>query len=240
MNFHAGHVISERPLKIIVGCEESGRVRDALRRRGHDAWSCDIEPTRADPRWHYQCDLFDLLARDPDWDLGIFHPVCRFLTNSGVKHLYRGMKKENGINPGRWAAMLNGAGFFNALKSLPFPKAFENPIPHCHARKLIGAPTQIVQPWWFGDPFFKATCWWLDRLPPLVPTNRLTPPAPGTEEHKQWSAVHREPPGPDRSRNRSTFFPGMADAVAEQWPLHILGLTAGESHDLSQVVGLIG
>lgn len=209
-------------LRVLIGCEESATVRDAFRALGHDAWSCDTEPTRGDTRWHFQCDLFELLAKDCDWDLGIFHPVCRYLTNSGAKHLYRGMKKENGPNRGRFAAMRNAAGFFNALDDLPFPTARENPIMHCHARELCGAPTQIVQPWWFGDPFFKATGWWLRRLPPLVPTDKLTPPKPGTDEHKAWSKVHRAPPGPNRSRDRSEFHPGMAAALAEQWSAAVL------------------
>ncbi|MBO0201179.1 hypothetical protein, partial [Vibrio alginolyticus] len=77
--------------------------------------------------------------------------------------------------------------------------------------------TQFVQPWWFGDPFFKATGFELVNLPPLRPTNRLTPPVPGTAEHKAWSRVHRMAPGPERARLRSETFPGLADACAEQW-----------------------
>jgi hypothetical protein len=91
---------------------------------------------------------------------------------------------------------------------------------HRHARRLMPADLprpQIVQPWWFGDPAFKGTGWYLAGLPPLAPTMRLSPPAPGTAEHRRWSAVHRAPPGPDRWRLRSRSFPGMAAAAAAQW-----------------------
>lgn len=205
-------------MRIIVGCEESATVRDAFRARGHDAWSCDMQPTRGDPRWHIQGDLFELLAKDPDWDMGIFHPTCTFLANSGSKHLYRGMKKEGGINPGRWAAMIHGVGFFKALLSLPFPIAIENPVMHGHAKALLGVePAQTVQPWWFGEPHFKATSLWLQGLPLLHATNPLVPPRPGTDEHKRWSTVHRASPGPNRRRDRSKSFNGLAEAMADQW-----------------------
>ena len=89
---------------------------------------------------------------------------------------------------------------------------------HRHAMELTQrGPTQFVQPWWFGDPYFKSTGFELINLPKLAPTNRLVPPKAGTDEHKAWSRIHRMPPGPDRSRLRSDTFPGMADACADQW-----------------------
>src|SRR5690606_10553920 len=97
-------------------------------------------------------------------------------------------------------------------------KCIENPIMHCHARELIQpGPRQVVQPWWFGDPAFKATGLELIGLPNLVPTNRLTPPKPGTPEHRAWSVIHMASPGPNCKRDRSVTFPGIADAMAYQW-----------------------
>lgn len=206
-------------MRVLIGFEESAAVRDEFRALGHDAWSCDFKATRGDPRWHIQGDIFEMLAKDPDWDLGIFHPTCTYLANSGSKHLYRGMKKEGGINPGRWAAMVAGAGTFRALLTLPFPFAIENPVMHGHGKLAIGGiqQSQTIQPWWFGEPYFKATCLWLHRVPRLRETNRLTPPKPGTDEHKRWSAVHREAPGPERQQNRSATYRGIAQAMADQW-----------------------
>ena len=97
-------------------------------------------------------------------------------------------------------------------------KAIENPVMHRYAReRIIPGARQVVQPWWFGEPEFKATGFELIGLPPLVPTNKLTPPASGTDEHKQWSKVHRMSPGPDRWKNRSRTYLGVAAAMAQQW-----------------------
>ena len=199
----------------LIACERSGAIRDAMIARGIDAVSCDLEPTRA-PGPHIVGDALEQITRR--WAGVIAHPVCRYLTNAGSKHLYAGMRKENGINAERWADMQKAAAFFNAFKTANAPRiAIENPIPHCHSRALIGAPSQYVQPWWFGDPAFKATGWWLYGLPRLTATNRLTPPKPGTDEHKRWSFIHRMPPGPDREEKRSETFPGHAAAIADQW-----------------------
>jgi hypothetical protein len=212
---------------LIVG-ECSGRMRQAFRRRGFDARSCDLKPAEDGEReYHYQGDIFHLHPKTP-WmwnpDLLIGHPVCRTMANSGAKHLYLGMRKENGINPERWAALEAGVEHYLAIKALPAAhKAIENPVMHGHAMRMLGTERrQIVQPWWFGEPFFKATGFDLTNLPELVPTNRLTPPLQGTPEHKAWSAVHREPPGPEREANRSRSFVGMCEAAAEQWGNYIL------------------
>ena len=198
-----------------VMCECSGTVRDALLARGIDAVSIDLKPTRK-PGPHIQGDALDHLHRR--WAGVIAHPVCRVLTNAGAKHLYIGGRKENGTDPKRWADLQLAAAFFNAFKRANAPRiAIENPIPHCHARALIGAPSQYVQPWWFGEKAFKATGFWLFGLPPLVATDKLTPPRPGTDDHKAWSFIHRMPPGPDREERRSNTFPGIAAAMADQW-----------------------
>lgn len=199
----------------LVACEESGTIRDALLAAGVDAVSCDLKPTSA-PGPHIVGDALEQIQRR--WAGVIAHPVCTYLTNAGAKHLYVGGRKENGPDPDRWLGLHFAARFFNAFKSANAPRvAIENPVPHGHALARIGRPTQYVQPWWFGDPAFKATGWWLTGLPPLVPTDRLTPPKPGTDEHKRWSFIHRMSPGPDRAELRSKAFPGMARAIAAQW-----------------------
>lgn len=199
----------------LVACECSGAIRDALLAEGIDAVSCDLKPTRK-PGPHIQGDALEQIERR--WAGVIAHPVCKRLTNAGAKHLYNGGRKENGRNEAMWRDMIEGAKFFNAFKRANAPLiAIENPIQHCHARELCGDLRPFVQPWWFGDPYFKATGFWRKGLPPLKPTNKLTPPKPGTEEHKQWSMIHRMPPGPEREEKRSNTFPGLAKAVAQQW-----------------------
>lgn len=199
----------------LIACECSGVVRDAFLAAGIDAVSCDLKPTRK-PGPHIVGDALEQIERR--WAGVIAHPVCKFLTNSGAKHLYIGGRKENGLNLQRWDDMRNGAAFYNAFKRANAPRiAIENPIQHRHAADLCGRPAQYVQPWWFGEPFFKATGFHLIGLPPLRPTKRLVPPKPGTEEHKRWSFIHRCPPGPDREELRSNTFPGMAAAMASQW-----------------------
>lgn len=210
-------------VKVLIVGECSGMMRRAFRKRGHDARSCDLKPAEdSEIAFHYQGDIFHLHPKTPwmrDVDLLIGHPVCKRMANSGVKHLFRGMKKENGINPVMWAALEAGVEHYLAIRALPAKrKAIENPVMHGHAMRMLAIEKrQFVQPWWFGDPFFKATGWDLTGLPELVPTNRLVPPAAGTPEHKAWSMVFRMAPGPEREADRSRTFPGHADACAEQW-----------------------
>ncbi len=195
--------------RILLACEESQIVTEQFILRGHDAMSCDIEYLGAKGLPHYQGDVRDILHQY--WDMVIAFPPCDFIANSGVRWLYE--KK------GRWEAMDKACQFFNLFRTLRHVKkvGIENPIPHKYARYEITKYNQIVQPWYFGDPFFKGTCLWLKNLDELQDTDRLIPPKPGTEEHKKWSAVHQEPPGPNRKRNRSRAFPGIAAAMANQW-----------------------
>lgn len=206
-------------MRIIVGYECSGVVRAAFRALGHDAWSCDIKPAEDGSPYHFQDSIHHVLARTMlMWDMGIFHPVCTRLANSGAKHLYLGMKKENGRNPVMWEAMEAAAEEFRGLLSLPFPKAIENPIMHGHARKIIGAgPTQIIQPWQFGHKEMKATGLWLDGLPKLVPTDIVGPPPTDPELKKAWEVVFRMAPGPHRAADRARTKTGLAEAMAAQW-----------------------
>lgn len=206
-------------MKVLVACERSGVVRRAFEARGHDAWSCDIEPADDGSNRHIRDDVRNHL--DAGWDLlAVMHPPCTVLCNSGAKWLYIGGKKVNGPNVDRWHDLHEAAAFYRTLRDANQIKrrAVENPVMHRHAIELTKrGPVQFVQPWWFGDPFFKATGLELIELPSLKPTNKLTPPKAGTAEHKAWSRVHREPPGPDRARKRSQTFPGLADAMADQW-----------------------
>lgn len=190
-------------------CEFSGTVRRAFRALGHDAWSCDLLPAEDNSEHHYQCDYRDVINQP--WDFVGYHNDCRVMANSGVRWLYE--------KPGRWSELETAASIFNEALRDPRPGYNENSVMHCHARQRIDRrQDQTIQPWWFGVPRFKATCLWLrGGIPPLQPTNRLTPPIKGTPKHKEWSAVHRSPPGPNRWKERSRTFEGIARAMAEQW-----------------------
>ena len=201
-------------MKILIACEYSGTVRDAFIKRGHDAISCDLLPTDS-PGPHYQGDVRDIL--NDGFDMMIAHPTCTRLTNSGVRWLH---KPPNGRTlASMWLELRQGAEFYKLLRDADIPKkAIENPVMHKYARELIQPGyKQIVQPWWFGDEAFKATGFELIGLPDLVATNKLTPPKPGTDDHKRWSMIHRATPSPDRWKLRSTTFKGIAEAIAEQW-----------------------
>ncbi len=201
-------------LNVLLACEESGTVRDEFIAAGHNAMSCDLLPT-AKPGPHYRGDVRDVLHWG--WDMMIAHPVCTRLTNSGVRWLHV-------PPPGKtiheiWQEFEEGVDLYLALRNAPIDrKALENPVMHCYARERLGnVQRHIVQPWWFGEEMFKATGFELHGLPPLIATNKLTPPKPGTEEHKRWSWVHRASPGPDRAKIRSRTAPGIARAMASQW-----------------------
>lgn len=221
-------------MRCLIACEYSGRVREAMRARGHDVVSCDLLPSEDDSPHHIIGDVFDVVRNHDAFDLMIAHPPCTYLTNAGVRWLYRDPDRQiilpaTWVNGERWDNMLDGARFFAKLYALPIPKiAIENPVMHGHGRAAIEASlghelprTQFIQPWWFGDKAFKATGFTLKGLDPLVEdpalTLRAVRPKPGTPEHKEWSAVHRASPGPNRWKDRSRTFPGVADAIAKQW-----------------------
>lgn len=205
--------------RVLVACERSGVVRRAFIARGFDAWSCDTEAADDGSNRHIRGDVLDHLH--DGWDLlAVMHPPCTVLCNSGAKWLYIGGRKVNGPDPQRWADLAAAAAFYRALRDArQIPRrVVENPVMHSHAIKATArGMVQFVQPWWFGDPYFKATGLELVNLPPLVPSDKLVPPPAGTAEHKAWSAVHREPPGPDRAKRRSQTYPGLAAAMAQQF-----------------------
>jgi len=187
-------------VKVLIACEFSGIVREAFRAKGHDAWSCDLLPTETLGQ-HIQGDVLEIL--DEDWDLMIAHPPCQYLCNSGVRWLKN--------NPDRVFEMKFASVFFKTLfecDDIPMI-AVENPIQHKYARQIIRHNySQIIQPWMFGHGETKATCLWLKNLPLLKPTNIVDGRA---------GRVHREPPGPDRWKNRSRTYRGIAEAMADQW-----------------------
>jgi hypothetical protein len=227
-------------MRVLIGCETSGMMRRAFDRLGHDAWSCDLLPADDGSNRHIVCDVRDLL--NDGWDLlAVMHPPCTRLCNSGVRWLSEPPTKLNETYPAAereayqsmdrdqrlafmWQELDKGAALFSDCWNAPIERvAVENPVMHHHAKERIRnyqPPAQTVQPWWFGDPAFKGTSFYLRDLPALAPTNRLTPPKAGTDEHKAWSKIHRAPPGADRWKIRSETFPGIADAAALQWGGH--------------------
>lgn len=188
-------------MRALVACEYSGRVRDALIAVGVDAISCDLLPTEA-PGPHIEGDVLALL-REP-WDLVIAHPPCTYLCNSGVRWLHE--RSE------RWAKMREGAEFFRACLDANAPRvAVENPVMHRYAREIVGRRADFsVQPWQFGDPAKKRTCFWTRGLPPLAPTSNMAAEDASAD-------CHLASPGPDRWKERSRTYPGIARAIAEQW-----------------------
>ena len=205
-------------MRVLIGCEFSGVVRRAFAARGHDAWSCDFLPAADGSNRHIVGDIRDVL-RD-GWDLlAVFHPPCTRLCSSGVRWLTA--PPPGRTLPEMWAELDEGAALFSECWNAPIERiAVENPVMHRHAKERIvnyQPPAQTVQPWWFGEPAFKATSFYLRGLAPLRATNRLTPPAKDTAEHKRWSKGHRASPGPNRWKERSITYAGIAEAMAEQW-----------------------
>ena len=182
-------------MRVLVGCEFSGRVRDAFARRGHYAVSCDLLPSDS-PGEHYQGDVFDII--NDGWDLAIFHPPCTHLAVSGARHFPA--KRADGRQQ-------EALDFVRRLLNAPIPKiALENPVSiiSSHIRK----PDQIIQPWMFGHGETKATCLWLKNLPKLVPTNIV---------EGRDTRIWKMPPSKDRAMLRSITYQGIANAMAQQW-----------------------
>jgi len=218
-------------MRVLIACEYSGRTRQAFADRGHDVTSCDLLPAEDNSPDHIVGDVFDVIRDRGPFDLMIAHPPCTYLANSGVRWLYEDTDRQvippgRWVNGQRWDDMLAAAAFFARLLNSPIPRvAVENPVMHGYGRDAInvwlphdGYPTHFVQPWWFGDEAFKATGFTLKGLPPLSkPIAALTPPKPGTPEHKAWSVIHQASPGPNRWKDRSRTFPGIARAMAETW-----------------------
>lgn len=191
-----------KPLRILVACEFSGVVRRAFRAFGHDAWSCDLLPSDDNSDYHLQCDVLSVLS--DRWDMMIAHPPCTYLTVSGNKW----MKPEYAKRfPDRLEHRKEAYSFFMQLYQCDIAKvAIENPIGVMSS--LFRKPDQVIQPWMFGHGETKATCLWLKGLDPLRPTHIVA----GREQR-----LHKLPPSPDRWKERSKTFPGIATAMAAQW-----------------------
>lgn len=200
-------------MRVLVACEYSGRVREAFRRRGHDAWSCDLLPAEDGSRYHLQQDVIYAMqgwglmlgtagVYLPDqfgsWDLMVAHPPCTHLSVSGARHF--AAKQADGRQQ-------EAIAFFLALARAPIPRiAIENPV--CIMSSVWRKPDQTIQPWMFGHGETKATCLWLKGLPHLVPTNIVAGRHP---------RVHLMPPSEDRWKERSRTYEGIADAMGDQW-----------------------
>ena len=195
-------------MNVLVACECSGIVRQAFRMGGHNAWSCDLQPDEHGSEYHVQCDARDLLSAN--WDLLIAHPPCDYIANSGVQFL----EKE----PGRRAALVMGCALFTDFLRAPVPLVcVENPIPHRYGLALIGRKyDQLIQPYHFGHPERKATCLWLKGLPRLAHTEDVRAEM-AARPKKDAQRIHYMSPGPDRKRERSRTFQGIARAMADQW-----------------------
>jgi hypothetical protein len=190
-------------MRVLLGCEFSGTVRRAFRALGHDAWSCDLLPAEDASEYHIQGDVRDYL--DYAWDLGIFFPPCTHLAVSGARW-FKDKQTEQA----------EALDFVRTLMAAPIKRwAIENPVSIISSR--IRKPDQIIQPWQFGHGEVKATCLWLNGLLPLRPTNIVE----GRE-----ARVHRMPPGPDRWKERSRTFEGIAAAMADQWGGNVLEAVA--------------
>ena len=183
-------------MRVLVACEYSGRVRNAFRSLGHEAWSCDLLDSEDESTHHIKGDCLEVI-RD-GWDLMVAHPPCTHLAVSGSRwfpeKVASGEQKE-------------AIEFFLALARSPISRiAIENPI--CIMSSVWRQPDQVVHPWQFGHGETKATCFWLKGLPPLVPTKIVQ----GREPR-----VHHMPPGPNRWKERSRTYEGIAEAMASQW-----------------------
>jgi len=190
-------------MKVLIACEFSGIVREAFRKKGHQAWSCDLLDTEILGN-HYKGDVKDLFAPKYHWDLMIAHPPCTYLTVSANKW----MKPEYRDRfPDRPQQRQDAIDFFMTLMTAPIEKiAIENPIGIMSTR--YRKPDQVIQPWMFGHGETKATCLWLKNLPKLKPTKVVS---------GRVQRLHYLPPSPNRWKDRSRTYQGIADAMAEQW-----------------------
>lgn len=188
---------------VLVACEYSGRVTEALRGNGVEAYSCDIKP--CDTPWHIQGDAYQIV-REHDWNAVIAFPPCQKLTKVAARWWPKW--KEDGS----LASAFNFALSFMNCAPL---SAVENSIGiiNSHYRK----PDQIIQPWWFGEAYTKATCLWLHNLPKLTPTNAVVPRRPWIDGGGNPQGYMSTP-----KEDRDLTFKGVAKAMADQWSPYIL------------------
>lgn len=198
-------------MKVLVACEFSGIVRDAFAARGHDAWSCDLLPTER-PGNHIQGDVLEIL--DDGWDLMIAHPPCTYLARVSIIH---------NLKPGRLELREDAIEFFRLLHFANITRiAIENSRPQKYVWEKVGRWTQVIHPYYFGDPFSKATCLWLKNLLPLVhySSNDLFSEVTHVERGEFYKNTNKRTNSKWLSNNkklRSKTFPGIAKAMADQW-----------------------
>lgn len=231
-------------MRVLVGCEYSGRVRQAFRNLGHDAWSCDLLESEDGSPFHIQGDVLTLLSGG--WDLAIFHPPCTYLTSAaewayGDGPYHQRVKPDTLTGAARREARREAIEFVQLLMGAPIYRiAIENPVGVLSSE--IRKPEQVIQPWWFGDDASKATCLWLKNLPPLVKTKvveprlvccgQVLPDGVGAfgcpcclgdkKARPRWgnqtdSGQNKLSPSADRWKIRSETYLGIAAAMAEQW-----------------------
>ena len=193
--------------RVLIACEFSGIVRDAFAARDHDAWSCDIIPTESLGK-HYEGRVQDIVGAG--WDLMIAHPPCTYLSVSGSRWLYN---EDGSKNEERWENREKALDFVQYLMDAPIERiCVENPVSVISSQ--IRKPEQLIHPWEYGHPEEKRTCLWLKNLPKLEPSNIVYDEMmelPKKERHRIWWM------GSSKSKERSIFYPGIADAMAEQW-----------------------
>lgn len=233
-------------LRVLIGYSCCGITREAFERAGAEAWTCDILPARHDSPRHFQCDIWEV-ARDR-WDMAIFHPMCTNLTvsvawafNDPDFDRYPGVGYHQKLKPttltgaARREARDRDVENFRRLLELPYPKAIENPSPSL-VSEAIRPADQAIQPNWFGDDASKRTGLWLDRLPKLRPTGRrpgrlvddgrpqLGLFGTGVERWSNQSdgGQNNLPPSEDRWLERSATYPGIANAMGEQWTAYLM------------------
>jgi hypothetical protein len=225
-------------MRILIGHEQFGHTREAMRRLGHEAWSCDLQPARDGSKFHIVGDVERYL--DDDWDLGIFHPDCTFLTNSAEwaykdpdYDRYPGVGYHQRLKPGtlfgaeRRAARVDAVAHVIRISKAPIKGiCIENPTGHLS--KAWRKPTQIIHPPQFGDDASKATCLWLIRLAKLRPTGWAEPRMGGLPLFggdggpMRWSnqtdnGQNKLTPSDDRAMQRAATYPGISNAMALQW-----------------------
>lgn len=207
-------------MRVIVGCERSGIVRDEFIRLGHNTWSCDLEPSER-PGRHLQRDILGVLK---DWaetfELGIFFPDCTFLCGSGMHWTTRGLRDPQ--------LTVDAIKFVETIWACDIPKvAIENPVGVLSTRSALGKAAQTIQPYEFGHDASKRTCLWLRGLPLLVPTRFIAPrlvewPKGSGKIVKRWgnqtdSGQNKLGPSDERAMNRARTYEGVAKAMADQW-----------------------
>jgi hypothetical protein len=210
-------------VRVLVGMETSGTIRDALLSRGVEAYSVDILDSDTPSNFHIKEDIFYILKHDISWDWAIFHPECTYLTNSAAWAYKDGpyhqrVKQETLVGAARREARVKALEQIKVLMAMPFPLAIENPIGVIST--AIRKPTQIIQPYEFGDDASKATCLWLQKLPKLVPTKYIEPRI--VNGKKRWanqtdSGQNKLSPSSLRWKERSKTYPGVASAIVSQW-----------------------